>query len=101
MVAQRRERFRELLPLATRLGVRVMTGSDVVGSIPKEVAHLIGCGLAPIDALRAATTTPLEFLGLDALEGPPSVVTYHDDPRDDPDVLARPSAIIIGGRRVA
>jgi imidazolonepropionase-like amidohydrolase len=100
-VAERRERFRELLPLAVQLGIPVMTGSDVVGSIPREIALMIECGLAPLDAVRAATTAALDFLGPDAVEGPPSIVTYHDDPRNDPDVLARPAAIIIRGKRVA
>jgi imidazolonepropionase-like amidohydrolase len=100
-VGDRRERFRELLPVAARLGVRMMTGSDVVGSIPREVALMVECGLAPMDALRAATTTPLDFLGSEAVEASPSVVTYLDDPRNDPEVLARPAAIIIGGKRVA
>ncbi|MFC0624850.1 hypothetical protein [Kribbella deserti] len=28
------------------------------------------------------------------------LVTYDDDPRDDLDVLARPSAVVIAGQRV-
>jgi imidazolonepropionase-like amidohydrolase len=101
IVAERRDRFRALLPMAIRLGVPILTGSDVVGSIPREVALLTDCGLAPIEALRAATTTAMDFLGLDPGEVAPSVVTYHDDPRDDPLVLGRPAAIVLGGKRVA
>ena len=101
LAADRRERFRELLPVAARLGVRLLTGSDVVGSVPREVAMLVDCGLGPLDALRAATVTPLEFLGSEAVDKRPSVVTYDDDPRNDPQVLSRPTAVIIGGRRVA
>jgi imidazolonepropionase-like amidohydrolase len=33
--------------------------------------------------------------------GPADVVTFEDDPRDDPDVLARPAAIVLGGVRIA
>lgn len=69
-VAERRERLRELLPSAVRQGVPVLTGSDVVGSVPKEIALLIQCGLDPIDALRAATTTAIGFLGADAAAPP-------------------------------
>jgi imidazolonepropionase-like amidohydrolase len=100
LVAERRERFSDLLPKAVRAGVPVLTGSDVVGSVAGEVAMLVGCGLEPIDALRAATTTAVGFLGADAGEAPPSVVTYAEDPRDDPAVLARPAAAVIGGIRV-
>lgn len=83
-----------------RLGVPVLTGSDVVGSVPREVALLAECGLDPTDALRAATTAALHFLGPDAADAPPSVVTYPQDPRNDPEVLARPAAIVMGGVRV-
>ena len=100
LTAERRERFRQLLPLAVRLGVPVLTGGDVVSTIPREVALLVECGLDPTDALRAATTTALAFLGGDVALAPPSVVTYDADPRNEPDVLARPVAIVIGGVRV-
>jgi imidazolonepropionase-like amidohydrolase len=100
LVAERRERFRDLLPTAVRQGVPVLTGSDVVGSIPREIALLVECGLDPVDALRSSTETALRFLGDDAAEAPPSVVTFDEDPREDPDALTRPAAIVIGGVRV-
>ena len=91
LVAERRERFRELLPMAVRLGVPVLTGSDVVGSVPREIALLVECGLDPVDALRASTETAMRFLGADAADAPPAVVTFDEDPREDPAVLARPA----------
>jgi imidazolonepropionase-like amidohydrolase len=100
VTAERRERFRELLPMAARLGLPLLTGGDAVGTIPREVALLVECGLDPTDALRAATVNGLAFLGIDAADAPPSVVTYDQDPRDDPEVLARPAAIVIGGVRI-
>jgi imidazolonepropionase-like amidohydrolase len=100
LVAERRERFRDLLPKAVHAGVPVLTGSDVVGSVPGEIAMLVSCGMEPIDALRAATTTAVGFLGADAAEAPPAVVTYDEDPRDDPGVLTRPVAVVIDGVRV-
>jgi imidazolonepropionase-like amidohydrolase len=75
----------------------VLTGSDVVGSLPREIALLVDCGLDPIDALRAATTTAVGFLGADA---PLAVVTYTEDPREDQAVLTAPAAVVIGGVRV-
>jgi imidazolonepropionase-like amidohydrolase len=100
LTAERRERFQQLLPLAVRLGVPVLTGGDGVATIAREVALLVECGLQPIDALRAATTTALAFLGGDVALAPPSVVTYDEDPRNEPAVLARPVAVVIGGVRV-
>jgi imidazolonepropionase-like amidohydrolase len=100
VVAERRARLSQLLPSAVRQGVPVLTGSDVVGSIPREIALLAACGLDPVDALRAATTTATGFLAADLCDVPSSVVTYENDPRNDPGVLATPAAIIIGGARV-
>jgi imidazolonepropionase-like amidohydrolase len=100
LVAERRERSRELLPMAVHGGVPVLAGSDVIGSIPREIAMLVECGLDPVEALRAATTTAVGFLGADVAEAPPAVVTYTDDPREDPTALTRPAAVVIGGVRV-
>jgi imidazolonepropionase-like amidohydrolase len=99
-IAERRAMFQELLPAAVRLGVPVLTGSDVVGSIPREVALLAEMGLDPKDALAAATTVPRRFLEPDRPTASASVVTYQDDPRNDPAVLARPAAVVIDGLRM-
>jgi len=97
VVADRRERFTHLLPYAIARGVPVLTGSDVVGTIPREIALLVECGVAPGDALRAATASAMRFLGADAEVAPASVVTYEADPRDDPEVVRQPAAVVIGG----
>ncbi len=47
----------ELLPLADRLGVRILAGTDTAGTIAREVALLAEHGLNPAAALAAATTT--------------------------------------------
>ena len=99
-VAERRERLQTLLPLAVRLGVPVLTGSDVVGSIPREIALLIELGVDPTAAVRAATTTATTYYGTDAAAALPSVITFDADPRDDPEVLGAPAAVVIGGVRV-
>jgi imidazolonepropionase-like amidohydrolase len=90
-----------------RLGVdsvepdpRSLTGRDVVGSIPREIALLVDCGLDPADALRAATSTAMTFLGAEARAAPAAVVTFAADPRSDPAALTRPAAVVIGGVRV-
>ena len=107
--AERRERVaasienvRALLPVAVRLGVTVMTGTDVAGTVADEVSLLAQFGLPPVEALRAATTAARVFLGAPALDAGArgDVVTYDADPRDDPTVLAHPRAIVLNGQRV-
>lgn len=63
----------------------VLAGTDVTGSIPQEVALLAQMGLEPQDALAAASTWPRRYLGATATA---DIVTYHHDPRQDPDQLA-------------
>lgn len=95
-----RERLTVLLGLAQRVGVPILTGSDIVGSVPREAVHLVSCGMTPEAALRAATTTGRAFLLEDTTVVPASVVTYHGDPRADPQVLGDPVAVVIDGIRV-
>jgi imidazolonepropionase-like amidohydrolase len=92
-----RARVAELLPVAPRLGVPVLAGTDVTGSIPREVALLAELGLEPSAALAAASTWPRRFLGAAATA---DLVTYHHDPREDPGQLARPAAVVAGGTRL-
>jgi imidazolonepropionase-like amidohydrolase len=95
--------YRTMLPTAERLGVAVLAGTDTIGTVVDEIRSLIEFGLSPRAALRAATTTAREFLGRASLEagGPADVITFEDDPREDPDVLRWPVAVVLGGRRFA
>jgi imidazolonepropionase-like amidohydrolase len=97
-----RERLRELLPLAQRLGVPILTGSDAVGSVAREIRLLAENGLEPADALRAATTSAYRFLGeqYEQAGRPTTLVTYDADPREDLATLSAPSAVLIDGVRV-
>jgi imidazolonepropionase-like amidohydrolase len=101
-VAGYRQRLGELLPLAQRLGVPILAGTDTAGTIAREVALLAGHGLEPAAALKAATTTGYRFLGepFDRAGQPATLVTYQDDPREDLAILSSPSAVIIDGVRV-
>jgi imidazolonepropionase-like amidohydrolase len=79
----------------------IMTGTDVAGSIPREVALLAELGLPPHAALAAASTAARRFRGFGGLQQgePADLVTYDNDPRDDPAVLDRPAAIFVCGAR--
>lgn len=95
---QVRSRLPELLSHAVRAGVPVLAGTDVVGSIPQEVALLAEMGLEPAQALAAASVWPREFI--DPSQDRADIVTYHHDPRDDPSELRRPAAVVVAGRRL-
>lgn len=96
------EAMRHRLATAVALGVTVMTGTDVVGTVAREVALLAELGVPPEVALTAASTGARQYL-----QAPPAtpdglvdLVTYHDDPRSDPAVLARPAAVFARGVRL-
>jgi imidazolonepropionase-like amidohydrolase len=97
------ERVTPLLAGASAAGVTVLAGTDSrpAGSLAAEVALLQRCGLSPVDALAAASTAARRYLGLPGLEdgAPADLVCYAADPRDDPEVLGSPSAVLVGGRR--
>ena len=101
-VADYQRRLAGLLPLAHRLGVPILAGTDTAGTIVSEVALLADHGLEPSAALAAATTTGYRFLGepFGQPGQPATLVTYDNDPREDLAALSSPSAIIIDGVRV-
>jgi imidazolonepropionase-like amidohydrolase len=93
----RSEHMASLLPLSDRYGVRVLTGSDVEGTVAQEIALLVEHGLSVEQAITAASTGAQDFLGL---TGAGNLVTYDADPREHPAVLARPAAVILNQRRI-
>ena len=95
--------YREMLPVGARLGVTILAGTDTVGTLAGEIRTLIEYGLEPVAALRAASTAARAFLDQPGLDdgAPADVVTFDDDPRDDPEVLGRPAAVVLRGRRVS
>lgn len=96
-VSELRERLRDYLPYAVAHGVRVLAGTDVVGTIADEIALLSQHGLTAGQAIAAAGSAARDFLGIHP-EG--DIVTYDDDPLEDPRVLARPAAVVVRGMRV-
>jgi len=96
-VAEQSERYAVLLPRAVRAGVRILAGSDVVGSVAAEIGLLVEHGLTPEQALDAATRSARDYLGVDPVG---DLVTYDADPREHPEVLAGPAAVVVRGERV-
>ena len=96
-VSELREQLRDCLPYAIVRGVRVLAGTDVVGTIADEIALLADHGLTPGQAIAAAGSVVRDFLGVHP-DG--DIVTYDDDPLEDPGVLARPAAVVVRGVRL-
>ena len=94
---EQRERLRDCLPYAVAHGVRVLAGTDIVGTIAEEIALLAGHGLTVTQAIAAAGSGAREFLGIHPAG---DIVTYDHDPREDPGVLASPAAVVVRGVRV-
>ena len=96
---------RRALPLAAELGVTLLTGTDerAHGSAAAEAAALVRYGVPAPTAVAAATTAARDFLGLPGLEpgAPADLVTFDRDPREDITALARPTAIVAAGARIA
>jgi len=74
-----------------------VAGTDVVGTIAEEIALLAEHGLTAAQAISAADSVARDFLGIHPEGG---IVTYDDDPLQDPGVLARPAAVVVRGVRV-
>lgn len=98
----RKQRLAHLLSVATELGVTILTGTDVVGTIATEVRLLVELGVPPHKALAAASSAALRYFNVTGLtEGrPANLISYHHDPRQDPEALRQPAAIIVAGTRI-
>ena len=96
--AEASERLRALLPRAIASGVQVLAGTDTVASVAHEIALLARHGLTPEEALAAGSTAAAWLYP--PLQATDSLVTYETDPRDDPEVLSTPAAVVIRGQRV-
>jgi len=102
---ERYEAARYLLPIAERLGVTVLAGTDMLphGSVALEVETLARHGLSPRAALAAASTAARRYLGEPGIEegAPADLVLYAADPRTTPEVLRSPSLVMLEGEIVA
>jgi imidazolonepropionase-like amidohydrolase len=96
-VAEISERVRDVLPYALAQGVRILAGTDVVGTIAQEVSLLVKHGLTVEQAIAAAGSSARDYLGV-APAG--DLITYDADPRSDPQILDSPAAVVIRGVRV-
>ena len=99
-VAERHARMKDLLPLAIRLGIPVLTGSDVVGFDPAEVELLVECVSVRSTPCGQRRRRPrISWREIVQRRQPlSSHITWI--PARIPLVLGKPAAIVIGGVRV-
>ncbi|HSJ52033.1 MAG TPA: amidohydrolase family protein [Actinomycetota bacterium] len=95
-----------------RAGVRIACGTDAGtpfnphGNTPVEITRMAEWGLAPIDAMRAATSNAAALLrrpelGRIAPEAPADLVLFDQDPLEEIDVVRKPALVMKGGEIVA
>jgi imidazolonepropionase-like amidohydrolase len=98
--------LRDLLPVAERMGVTVLAGTDLAvphGSVAVETLALIEHGLSPHAALAGSTTAAYDHAGVErgfAPGYPADVVFTRADPLEEPETLLTPEIVIREGRIV-
>jgi imidazolonepropionase-like amidohydrolase len=90
-----------LAAAAAEAGVTVLAGTDTWphGGIADEIRALAAAGMAPHDAIAAASWGARAYLGLAGLVpgAPADVVVYDEDPRVDLGQLDWPRAVVLRG----
>jgi imidazolonepropionase-like amidohydrolase len=107
-----RERHLESFRLALRAGVTIAAGTDAGtplnphGTIVPELALMVGAGMAPLQALRAATSVAAQVLGIAADTGSiapglaADLIAVEGDPATDIKALDAIRLVIADGRTV-
>jgi imidazolonepropionase-like amidohydrolase len=94
------------LRAAYEAGVPIYAGTDAGGALPHGLiadeveALVVKVGIAPLDAVAAASWAARNWLGLSpglSVGDPADFVVYDDDPRVDPRILAHPRRIVLRG----
>jgi imidazolonepropionase-like amidohydrolase len=103
-MAARTDMFRN----AIKIGVKISFGTDAAvyphGQNAKEFALMVGLGMAPIDALRSATSSTADLFGISAKLGTlekgklADVIAMPGDPTMDITATERVSFVMKEGR---
>ena len=108
---QSAEEFASSFDHADTAGVTVAMGTDAgtpfnhIADAPQELTYMVEYGMEPTEALRAATTTAAELLGLDRvglIEAgyAADCVVLPSNPHEDSTAYDEPQAVIADGNRV-
>jgi imidazolonepropionase-like amidohydrolase len=111
LAARRWEISRQIVKTLHAAGVRILAGTDAPMpqvypgfSLHKELELLVEAGLSPVDALRAATIWPAEFLGLSESTGSiaegkrADLLLLDGNPLADISQTQRIQAVVLDGR---
>jgi hypothetical protein len=94
----------ELILAARRAGARIVAGTDTPNpaNLHAELMAYVAAGMTPYEALRSATVTPAEALGLDAGSIAPGkladIVLVEGNPLHDIAHARRVRVVIANGR---
>ncbi len=105
-------RVQEMAGNAHRMGVRIVAatdtgyGSESTTTLAHELLELVGIGMTPLEALRAATTTAAELFGLDDVGTVESgmqadLIVLERNPLDDIGVVQDVLMVVSDGKVVA
>jgi len=106
--AQYREHFKELYDT----GVTIATGTDLIYNgapitpVPREMKYMVDYGMPAIEAIRAATKTGAETLGIDDITGEIAVGKLADiaivagNPLQDIGVMEKVLEVYLSGKSV-
>jgi imidazolonepropionase-like amidohydrolase len=94
-----------------RAGVEILTGTDTGDpyvlpgfALHDELALLVGAGLTPLEALRAATLTPARYFGLEGTLGAieagktANLVMLDANPLDDIANTRKIASVVLQGK---
>ncbi len=96
----------ETVAACIRAGILIGTGTDTLGSIHREIALLVECGMSPAQALSAATHRSAQILGMESKIGSleegkiADLLVVDGDPLSDLGALGRIREVICQGRLV-
>lgn len=111
MLERARANRLSVLAALHRAGVKLAIGTDTPNpfvamgaSVHLELANFVASGMAPLEALRAATIAPARLLGLEAEQGSVEVGKRADlllldgNPLEDIGRTTRPFGLVLAGR---
>ena len=96
-------RTEPLVARAQRAGVALLAGTDGIEPLAREIARLREAGLTPAESLAAASSGARAALGEPGIEdgAPADLLWFAADPRESPELLARPGLVLLRGEPAA
>lgn len=100
------DRLRTTLPVAERLGVTVLAGTDMAvaaGEVAMEAVRLREYGLSDRAAAEATSINAFDYIGRPdrpRIGGEADVVFFEENPYENVEALARPTLIVRRGHEV-